>query len=121
MREVHLDLEHLRGAVGGTVYGVSGEPIGTLTGIYLDDESSEPEWIEVRTGLLKHRLVPLEEAQVAERRVDVPYERRIVDRTPKVKPDHGVVLPDDEDRLHQYYGLSSEGHIAHPLRSLATQ
>lgn len=118
MREVQVDLEHLRGAVGGTVYGVGGERIGTLTGVYLDDESSQPEWIEVRTGLVKRRFVPLDNAQVVARRVDVPYERRIVERTPKVKLDAGLVLPDDEDRLHHYYGLTSEDHIAHPLRPL---
>ncbi|MGH3737617.1 MAG: PRC-barrel domain-containing protein [Micromonosporaceae bacterium] len=120
MREVHLDLEHLRGAVGGTVYGVGGERIGTLTDVYLDDESSQPEWIEVRTGLVKRRLVPLEEAQVVKQRVDVPYERRLVNRTPKVTMHDGVVLPDDEDKLHHFYGLSNAEHDAHPLRPLRT-
>jgi sporulation protein YlmC with PRC-barrel domain len=116
MREVQVDLEHLRGALGGDVYGVGGERIGTLTSVYVDDESSDPEWIEVKTGLLKHRLVPLDHAQVAPDRVDVPYERRIVERTPKVKPDDGLVLPDDEQRIYLYYGLPREEHTAHALR-----
>ncbi|MGH3648199.1 MAG: PRC-barrel domain-containing protein [Micromonosporaceae bacterium] len=118
MRELEVDLQHLRGAIGGTVYGVGGERIGKLAGVYLDDESSQPEWIEVKTGLVKRRFVPLESAQVAERRVDVPYERRLVDRTPKVKPKDGLVLPYDEDRLYHYYGLTGDDHHAHPLRPL---
>ena len=118
MREVHVDLEHLRSALGGVVYGPESEQIGTLTRVYVDDESSEPEWIEVRTGLVKRRLVPLDHAQVAEMRVDVPYERRLVEETPRVKEQDGVVLPDDEDRLFHHYGLPSHGHVAHPLRPL---
>lgn len=116
MREVQVDLKHLQGALGGTVYSAEGERIGTLTTVYLHDETRQPEWIEVRTGWLKRRLVPLDHAQVAYQRVDVPYQRRLVQDTPRVKEQDGVVVPDDEDRLFEYYGLPSADHIAHPLR-----
>jgi hypothetical protein len=116
MRDIHVDLEHLRGAVGGDVFGPSGDRLGTLAGVYLDDASGSPEWIEVRTGLLQRRLVPLDNAQVVRQRVDVPYERRLVASAPKVTTRDGVVPANDEERLYEHYEIVGE-HTPHPLRT----
>lgn len=115
MREIYVDLEHLREALGGDVFGPSGDLIGTLASVYLDDESGSPEWIEVRTGPLKRRLLPLDRAQVTEHRVDVPYERRLVDSSPRVTARTGLVAADDEQRLFEHYELPGD-HTAHSLR-----
>ncbi|HEX6074730.1 MAG TPA: hypothetical protein VFZ32_05620 [Micromonosporaceae bacterium] len=115
MREIHVDLEHLRSALGGDVFGPSGDRLGTLAGVYLDDVGS-PEWIEVRTGILQRRLVPLDNAQVAQQRVDVAYERRLVGSAPKVTARDGVVPAGDEQRLYEYYEIPGE-HTPHPLRT----
>jgi sporulation protein YlmC with PRC-barrel domain len=116
MREIRVDLEHLREAFGGEVFGPSGDRLGTLAGVYLDDESGSPEWIEVKTGLLQRRLVPLDKAQVALQRVDVAYERRLVDSAPKVTTRGGVVPPDEEQQLYEYYEIPGE-HTPHLLRA----
>ncbi len=119
MREVHIDREHVAETLGGEVYDPDGELVGTVTDVYLDDDSGSPEWIEVKTGLFKRRFVPLDHAQVVRQRVDIPYDRRVVAGTPKIKPIHGVVVPEDEDRLFHYYGISDYEHIPHPLRSMS--
>jgi len=116
MREIHVDLAHLREAAGGDVFGPGGDRLGTLADVYLDNDSGSPEWIEVKTGLLQRRLVPLDKAQVAQQRVDVAYERRLVDSAPKVTTRGGVVRPDEEQRLYEYYGIPGE-HTPHPLRT----
>ncbi len=116
MREIHVDLEHLRGALGADVFGPSGDRLGTLAGVYLDEQSGSPEWIEVRTGLMQRRLVPLDNAQVVQQRVDVPYDRTLVDSAPKVTARDGVVPADDEERLCEHYELAGD-HPPHPLRT----
>ncbi len=113
-----VELEHMREAIGGTVYGSSGEKLGTVYGVFLDDDE-RPEWIGLKTGTwgLKHVLVPLDKAQIAGQRVDVPYDRRVVTETPKVKVDHGHIESEGESVLHDYYGLDDRQHRPHPLRA----
>ena len=36
---------------GTTVYGTDGEKIGRAGQVYVDDQSGEPEWVTVNTGL----------------------------------------------------------------------
>ena len=37
--------------IGQDVYDESGEKIGSAAEVYLDDETGQPEWVTVRTGL----------------------------------------------------------------------
>lgn len=39
-----------------------------------------------------------------------------MEQTPRVKPEGGLVLPDDEERIYHYHGLPTEEHTAHALR-----
>ena len=116
MREVHVDLEHVTAARGGQVYGVGGARLGTLTTVYLAEGTGRPEWIEVKLGPMKHRLVPLDHAQVVDERVDVPVDRRVVNKAPRIRAHHGVVRPVDEQRLVEHYDLRPSHHRAHALQ-----
>ncbi len=61
---------------GRTVVDRSGEKIGKFEDIYLDDETSRPEWAAVNTGLfgLRKTLVPLSEAELTGDQVQVPFD-----------------------------------------------
>ncbi len=37
--------------IGRDVYDQSGDKIGSASEVYLDDETAQPEWMTVRTGL----------------------------------------------------------------------
>ena len=60
---------------GRDVYGADGEKIGTARQVYTDDQTGEPAWATVRTGLLglKESFVPLTDAEMSGDRLTVPY------------------------------------------------
>ena len=38
--------------IGADVYDADGTKIGTASEVFLDDQSGDPEWVTVKTGLL---------------------------------------------------------------------
>ena len=55
------DIETVRGWQGRTLVDRDGDRIGTIDAIYLDDQTGQPEWALVNTGLFgtKSSFVPL--------------------------------------------------------------
>jgi uncharacterized protein (TIGR02271 family) len=99
------DIHQLAGA---DVYGVDNSKIGTAGQVYLDDDTDQPEWLSVNTGLfgLKESFVPLSEATFTGGRVQVPYDKDRVKGAPKVDPD-GDLNPSEEEELYRYYGIGA--------------
>jgi uncharacterized protein (TIGR02271 family) len=92
----------------GNVVGRTGEKIGEIGIIYLDDITGEPEWVTVRTGLfgISESLVPLSGARIAGNDIQVDYDKEIVKNAPRIDPDGKLTL-EDEQQLYAHYGLSS--------------
>ena len=90
------------------VYGPDGTKIGSAGQIYLDDDSGQPEWVAVRTGLFgaKESFVPLAEATLSGDRLDVPFGKDKVKDAPNIDTD-GELSPAQEDELYRYYGMSA--------------
>src|SRR5687768_9142914 len=55
-----IGTETLGRVIGQDVYDQDGDKIGSASEIYLDDETGQPEWITLRTGLFgtKESFVP---------------------------------------------------------------
>jgi uncharacterized protein (TIGR02271 family) len=84
----------------------AGGKIGTIADIYLDDDTGQPEWATVKTGLLgsKQSFVPLAQAQAVGDSVRVPYDKDRVKNAPAM-PSEGRLSQDEEATLYRYYGL----------------
>ncbi len=95
---------------GGNVVGASGEKIGSIGQIYLNDHTQEPSWVTVKTGLFgtSESFVPLQDATQQGDDIAVPYGKDKVKDAPRVAPD-GHLEPDEESRLYSYYELSEAG------------
>jgi uncharacterized protein (TIGR02271 family) len=105
------DIQQLFGA---DVYGSDGSKIGSAGQVYLDDQSGQPEWVSVKTGLFgtKESFVPLEKASLSGDRLEVPYAKDQVKNAPRIDPD-GDLSPTEEDELYSHYGFtSSQGHLS---------
>src|SRR5688500_11750221 len=104
----------LRSLPGMTVYGTDGEKIGRAGQVYLDDESGEPEWVTVNTGLFgtSESFVPLRTADLSEDGLTVGYTKDQVKDAPNVDPDNGHLDRDEEQRLYSHYGLTQVGSAA---------
>src|SRR5689334_12545009 len=94
--------------IGQDVYDQSGEKIGSASEVYLDDETGQPEWVTVRTGLFgtKESFVPIRDADLTNDGVRVPVSKTQVKDAPKIDTD-GHLSPQEEQELYRYYGLGT--------------
>jgi uncharacterized protein (TIGR02271 family) len=92
--------------IGKDVYDNDGDKIGSASEVYLDDESGQPEWVTVRTGLFgtKESFVPIRDADLTDDGVRVSVSKAKVKDAPKVDAD-GHLSPQEEEELYRYYGL----------------
>jgi uncharacterized protein (TIGR02271 family) len=89
---------------GGNVIGSDGEKIGSIGQLYADDDTGEPTWVTVKTGLFgtSQSFVPVEGAHSQGDDLVVPYTKDHVKDAPRVDVD-GHLTPEEEDRLYTYY------------------
>jgi uncharacterized protein (TIGR02271 family) len=99
-------IDTVRSWQGRTMVDPAGDKLGTIAGIYLDDDTGQPEWATVTTGLFgsKQTFVPLTEAQAMGDSVQVPYDQDQVKNAPGMQAD-GQLSQDDEAELYRHYGL----------------
>ena len=94
--------------IGQDVYDESGEKIGSAAEVYLDDETGQPEWVTVRTGLFgtKESFVPIRNADLTNDGVRVPVSKTQVKEAPKIDTE-GHLSPQEEQELYRYYGMGT--------------
>ena len=100
------DMETVATWRGRTMVDRDGDRIGTIGDVYLDDETGQPEWALVDTGLFKNvsAFVPLTQATPAGDQVRVPYGKAMVEDAPHMDPD-GRLSQQEEAELYRFYGL----------------
>ena len=100
----------LTGLRDGNVLSASGEKIGSIGQVYLDDQTGEPTFVTANTGLfgLKQSFVPLQGARVENGDLIVDYDKETVKDAPRIDDD-GSLTPDEEDELYRYYGIGGAG------------
>ncbi|MBT2248432.1 YsnF/AvaK domain-containing protein [Arthrobacter sp. BHU FT2] len=89
---------------GGNIVGSDGEKIGSIGQLYADDDTGEPTWVTVKTGLFgtSQSFVPVEGAHTQGEDLVVPYTKDHVKDAPRVDVD-GHLTPEEEDRLYTHY------------------
>jgi uncharacterized protein (TIGR02271 family) len=96
---------------GRTMVDPAGDKLGTIDAIYLDDETGQPEWATVTSGLFTATtaFVPLAQAQAIGDAIQVPYEKAQVSDAPTMEAD-GSLSQDEEAELYRHYGLEYSEH-----------
>jgi len=99
--------EHVRDLMGATLVDSSGTKVGKVGQIFLDDQTGQPEWATVNTGLFgsSESFVPLAEAQPADGELRVPYAKDQIKDAPNVDIDRGHLDESEEEQLYRHYGL----------------
>jgi uncharacterized protein (TIGR02271 family) len=100
------DLDTVRTWQGATMVDRDGDKIGTIESIYVDDQTGQPEWALVNTGLFgtKSSFVPLAQAAPTGDQVQVPYQKQLVKDAPRIDPDQHL-SESEEQQLWRHYGL----------------
>jgi uncharacterized protein (TIGR02271 family) len=95
---------------GTTAYDASGDKVGKVGQVYVDDQSGEPSWVTVSTGLFgtSQTFVPLDRATMDGNDLRLGYEKEQIKDAPRIDSDQHLDRA-EEDRLYQHYGLSYGG------------
>jgi uncharacterized protein (TIGR02271 family) len=95
--------------IGATAYGDDGEKIGKVGQLFLDDQTGQPEFVTVNTGLFgtSESFVPVADATFNGDRLVVPFSKDKVKDAPNVDLDGRHLDESEEQRLYEYYGLST--------------
>lgn len=103
MSITQTDLEKL---IGAKALDKSGDKIGKIDQIYLDNQSGAPKWAAVNTGLfgLSSSLVPLAGAAVSGDDLVVAPTKATVKDAPHLDADDGISAK-QEDELYAHYGI----------------
>lgn len=64
----------------------NGDEIGVIADIYVDDATSEPEWLAVKTGSGSGNFVPLAGAGTRDDGVSLAYDKDLVTSVPDADP-----------------------------------
>ena len=101
-----VDIDTVRSWQGKSMVGRDGAKIGKIDAIYLDDQTGQPEWALVNTGLFgaKSSFVPIAQASASGDQVQVPYDKQLVKDAPKVDTDQHLSEA-EEQQLWRHYGM----------------
>lgn len=100
--------ERANEVIGSTLYGSGHEKVGKVGHVFLDNQTGQPEFATVRTGLFGQResFVPLERADADSGEVRVPHDAQQIKDAPNVDIEQGELSEQEERRLYEHYGMS---------------
>jgi uncharacterized protein (TIGR02271 family) len=101
-------IDDFRSWIGRKAVDRNGDKIGRIDDIYADDDTGQPEWLTVHTGMFGGHVsfVPLRGAQAQGDDLLVAYDKDQVKDAPRAEAD-GHLSEDEEDRLYEYYGMGA--------------
>ncbi len=102
-----ISMEQAQELMGRDLYTESGEKVGRIGQVFLDNETGQPEWVTVNTSLFgsNESFVPLTDARMSEQGLTVPFDKDRIKNAPNVDAESGQLSPREEAELYQHYGL----------------
>ena len=96
--------------VGHDVIDRDGDKIGSIGSVYVADDTGNPEWATVKTGLFGHKesFVPLQGSRLRGDDIVAPVTKDKVSGAPRLDAD-GHLSSEESQELYRYYGLSEDG------------
>ena len=103
--------------IGATAVDNSGSKIGKVSQVYLDDQTHQPTWVTVHTGLFggKETFAPLYGSSWKGDDVALAVSKQLVQDAPNIDAD-GHLNDDENDRLYTYYS----GYLGTPTTNTVT-
>jgi uncharacterized protein (TIGR02271 family) len=98
--------------IGRRAVDPQGNKIGSVGQVYLNDNTGQPDWVTVNTGLfgMRENFVPLQGARLAGDDLVLPFDKDVVKDSPDIA-DASHLDPDEQHSLYAYYEryLGNEG------------
>lgn len=98
-----FDIDRLQGS---NIVDQDGDKVGSIGQVYVDDQSNEPTFATVKTGLFgnKETFVPLNHAEQTGDDLRVPYTKDFIKDAPNIDAD-GHLSEQEQDQIYDYYKL----------------
>lgn len=96
---------------GRNVYDPSGQKIGKAGQLWADNDSGQPTWMTVHTGLFgtNESFVPVPGLRPSGDDLQTPYPKEQVKDAPNYDPGSGHIDDDQQTLLYRHYGLAEPG------------
>jgi uncharacterized protein (TIGR02271 family) len=93
---------------GRELLDADGSKVGTIEALFRDEDTEQPEWAAVSTGLFGSKLsfVPIQDAEPTGESIRVPFSKDQIKDAPKIDDSEGQLSQDEEAQLYEHYGLS---------------
>jgi uncharacterized protein (TIGR02271 family) len=93
---------------GRDIVDSDGDKVGTLEELFRDEDTDQPEWAVVKTGMFGTKLtfVPIQGAEPVGEDVRVPFSKSQIKDAPKIDDSDGQLSQDEEAQLYEHYGMS---------------
>lgn len=100
---------------GVEVIGAGGVKLGKVDNLYVDNDTNQPEWIAVKSGLFGTHvsLVPISKAQFDGTVLSVPFDKEQLKSAPHHHPNTDL-SPLAEKYLYNHYGMPYSQHSGSP-------
>ncbi|TDQ45635.1 YsnF/AvaK domain-containing protein [Actinorugispora endophytica] len=92
--------------VGHRLLDKDGHNVGKIGQVYRDDQTHQPTWVTVHTGMFgtQESFVPLAGAQISHEDLRVPFDKGMIKDSPRFEAGRHL-SPDEESRLYRHYGV----------------
>jgi len=100
--------QELEMALGKEVYDAEGQKVGTAAQLYASDQTGQPEWLTVKTGMFgtKESFVPLMGAHAEQDGLHVGALKDAIKDAPRID-DNGHLTEAEVAELYRHYNLQS--------------
>ncbi len=90
--------------IGQTAVDVEGSKIGTIDQVYLDEQTGEPVWVTVTTGMLgtRQNFAPIYGSEFEGDQVRLAVSKDLVKDAPSIEDD-GHIEESEQDALYRHY------------------
>ena len=98
----------IRELLDATAYDVDGDKLGKVNEVYINDNSGQPDFIEVNHGLfgMSSSLVPLRGHSLENDHLTLAFPKDRIKDAPNLDAD-AHLSREDQDRLYNHYGLAN--------------
>ncbi|MEY9215121.1 YsnF/AvaK domain-containing protein [Thermobifida halotolerans] len=92
--------------VGHRLIDQDGNNVGKIGQVYRDDQTHQPTWVTVQTGMFGNQesFVPLAGAEVTDQDLRVPFSKSLIKDSPRFGVG-GHLSPEQEAELYRHYGV----------------
>lgn len=92
--------------VGHKLLDKEGNNVGKIGQVYRDDQTHQPTWVTVHTGMFgtQESFVPLAGARITEQDLRVPFDKNLIKDSPRFEAGRHL-SPEEETQLYRHYGV----------------